>query len=177
MSKRNIQTWYCKWMYVKITKCQKVPFYGGMVWMLNETKVTCNKQSRQRDTSAAMPEISYALGARRDLSMNFFLVKHSHHLEGFPSGVLKTRSHTRRPVSCRSCWRYCCINSGNGGRENKINIATWNLSANITRIKTKYRRVFQTTQKNMDKLTNLIWILSLIHVICELGYVDSVCVI
>ncbi|MPC48916.1 hypothetical protein E2C01_042702 [Portunus trituberculatus] len=43
--------------------------------------------------------------------MNFFLVKHSHHLEGLPSGVLKTRSHTLRPVSCRSCWRYCCINS------------------------------------------------------------------
>jgi hypothetical protein len=42
--------------------------------------------------------------AVRDLSINRFFEKHSHHLLGFPSGVLNTRSHTRSPVSWRT-WK------------------------------------------------------------------------
>lgn len=43
--------------------------------------------------------------------MNFFLAKHSHHLLGLPSSLEKTRSHTRMPVSCRSCCKYWRIKS------------------------------------------------------------------
>jgi len=50
-------------------------------------------------------------GASKLLSMNFLLAKQSHHLEGPPSGVANTRSHTLAPVSCRSCSRYCWYSS------------------------------------------------------------------
>jgi len=43
--------------------------------------------------------------------MNFFLAKHSHHLDGFPSSDPKTLSQTRTPVSWRICCRYCLIRS------------------------------------------------------------------
>lgn len=44
-------------------------------------------------------EIAYIDGPDNDLSMNFFLAKHNHHLFGFPSSPENTRSHTRIPVS------------------------------------------------------------------------------
>lgn len=46
-------------------------------------------------------------GADNDLSMNFFLAKHSQNLEGFPSSVLNTLSTILTPISCRACVRYC----------------------------------------------------------------------
>ena len=53
----------------------------------------------------------YCPGPDSDLSMNFFLAKQSHHLDGFPSSDPKTLSQTRTPVSCRICCRYCLIRS------------------------------------------------------------------
>jgi len=56
-------------------------------------------------------ELHYCPGPESDLSMNFFLAKQSHHLDGFPSSDPKTLSQTRTPVSCRICCRYCLIRS------------------------------------------------------------------
>jgi len=44
----------------------------------------------------------YWPGPDKDLSMNFFLAKHNHHLDGRPSSVLNTFSQTRLPHSCLS---------------------------------------------------------------------------
>lgn len=54
-------------MFRKLTKCQKILFYCGMVWMLRETRVTCDKQSQQRDTAAVLAERSLCTGCQERL--------------------------------------------------------------------------------------------------------------
>lgn len=58
---------------------------------------------------------SYCPGPDNDLSINFFLAKHSHHLLGFPSSKEKTFSQTLAPISCRNCSKYWRIKSASCG--------------------------------------------------------------
>lgn len=55
--------------------------------------------------------IVYCPGPDKDLSINFFLEKQSHHLEGLPSSAQNTFSQIRTPVSCLSCCKYWRITS------------------------------------------------------------------
>ena len=73
-------------------------------------KVEMKMQREFLKSSQFMPP-----GPLSDFSMNLFLAKHVHHLEGFPSAVSNTFSHKRCPVSCLSCRKYCLIRSAVSG--------------------------------------------------------------